>query len=124
MPRRKQSDSEFVAAPLHHVRLTETQRVLKAFTAHARGHQTRGRFAEHDFAMVGHVIRMGVTDEDQFFFRPVWIEPKSQMRKIDPAFAKLKFECRHVGNLDGGRSGSKRRASIKSSTPPEATAPA
>jgi hypothetical protein len=50
------------------------------------------------------VIRMRVTDKNQVVLWPVRIEPKPQLRKINPALAILEFEHRHATKLgDTGR---------------------
>ena len=50
--------------------------------------------------MVGDVVRVGVTDEHEFLFRPVRIEPKAQAWKINSSFTIMEFQCRHSENLE------------------------
>src|ERR1051325_634809 len=99
----QEGDTELVAASLECLRLIKAQRVLDAFAAHPCAHQPRRRFAQNDFAVVGRMVGVRVTDEDQLLFRPMRIEPKAQVRKMDSALPKLEFECRHGWNLAGDR---------------------
>ena len=42
---------------------------------------------------------MRMTDENQFLFWPVWVEPKPQVRKINSPLAKLKLKRWHGAKL-------------------------
>jgi hypothetical protein len=47
--------------------------------------------------MISGMVRVSMADEDKFFLRPMRIEPKPQVRKINSAFSKLKFQRWHAG---------------------------
>jgi hypothetical protein len=84
-------------------RFAKAQRVFDALSAHARLHEPRRRFAQNNFPVIRHVVRMRVTDEHEFLFRPVRIEPKTKAGKIDSALTILEIERWHAANLEFGK---------------------